>query len=321
MLECSKAIAAITKPIYSAVSFCACSAAYLLAAQTDQIFVTESSLTGSIGVIAQHMEMSGSDAEAGLKYTTIFAGARKNDGNPHEPLSKGAQDAIQADVDSVMDMFIASVAAGRALPEADMRATEAAIYRGVQAVEAGLADVMGTPGDALLALAGIISTTSSVAAATRLRKEVRMKSTQVADPKLAANTAPPEEEPDDAKKEEAKATKKKAEDPADPEKEAEEDEEETLTGAACQEIAILCSIAGKSSLIAGFLQKQTSLAKVREHLLNAKADETTVITAAIDPSIGAQPKGAINPNDPKENPLLADAYRRQAAAEKQKGAR
>lgn len=317
MFEAANAVAAFSKPIVASVNYCACSAAYLLASQADLIYVTESSITGSIGVIAQHMEMSGWDAAVGLRYTTIFAGARKNDGNPHEPLSEGAQAAIKADVDAVMDRFVAYVGRGRGLSEEAVRATEAGIFRGEVAIAAGIADQMGAPADAMNALVQQIPNTSSVAAATRLTKEVlRMKSTIPADPKLAASTAT-KEKPDVAKTEEAK----KADPSVKPKEEEEEPEvkEEQLSGAACQEIATLCSIAGEPVLAAEFIKKQVPVAKVREQLLARAVDREPKVESAIDPSIGAKP-ASININDPKQNSLLADAQRRAAAAQT-KGAR
>ena len=162
MFECARALAAVTKPMYAVVNYCACSAAYLLASQADLIFVTESSLAGSIGVIAQHMETSAWDAEAGIKYTTIFAGARKNDGNPREPLSEGARNAIQADVDDVMQKFVASVAQARGVPEESIRATEAGIFRGEHVITAGLADHFGSRQQAEEALENAVRSQSGL---------------------------------------------------------------------------------------------------------------------------------------------------------------
>lgn len=152
MFGCAKVLGGISKPVYAAVNHCACSAAYLLASQCSRIFVTEDSLVGSIGVIAQHMEMSGRDAEAGLKYTTLYAGARKNDGNPHEPLSDGARAAIQADIDDLMDRFVGLVSQARGISAAAVRGTEAALFRAERAIGAGLADQMGTPTEAAASL-------------------------------------------------------------------------------------------------------------------------------------------------------------------------
>lgn len=307
MFECAKSLAAAKKPVHAAVAFSACSAAYLLAAQSERIAVTESSLTGSIGVIAQHMEMSGWDTQAGLKYNTIFAGARKNDGNLHEPLSKDARAAIQADVDDVMDQFVSSVAAARGMAEADVRATEAGVFRGEKAIAAGLADAMGTPADALRTLVENIANPNKAAAAA---KENPMSG-------LTAKAAPVEEPkvPEEEKKTPPEEQAKKPEG----EKKPEGDGGEAGDRAAQYEtIAAMCEVAGKPELAAGFISKRASVADVRKALLDAKASGAAPIQSRIDPSVGASAKPPAALND---NPLLADAKNRRAAAEAKKGAR
>ena len=102
-----------------------------------------------MGVVAVHLDESGADAIAGLKWTLVHAGARKIDGNPHEPLSPRATAGIQADVDHLYDELVALVAANRGLSADAVRATEAAIYRGERAVTAGLADRIGTVAQAI----------------------------------------------------------------------------------------------------------------------------------------------------------------------------
>ena len=99
---------------------------------------------GSVGVVAVHIDESGADAMAGLNWTLIHAGARKTDGNPHEPLSPRARADMQADVDALYDELVAVVAANRGISTEAVRATEAAIYRGEKAVRAGLVDRVGT---------------------------------------------------------------------------------------------------------------------------------------------------------------------------------
>jgi len=78
--------AARIKPVWASVDDWALSAGYLLASATDRIWVTRTGGVGSVGIIAMHVDQSGWDAANGLRYTTIFAGDRKNDFNPHEPL-------------------------------------------------------------------------------------------------------------------------------------------------------------------------------------------------------------------------------------------
>jgi len=132
------------KPLWAVAFESALSAAYAIASAADRLYVTRTGEVGSIGVVAVHLDESGADAIAGLKWTLIHAGARKTDGNPHEPLSPRATAGIQADVDTLYTELVALVAGNRGLGAAAARATEAAIYRGEKAVKAGLADRVGT---------------------------------------------------------------------------------------------------------------------------------------------------------------------------------
>jgi len=141
------------KPIHAVANESALSAAYAIASVADSITVTQTGEVGSIGVVAVHVDESAADAKAGLAWTFVHAGERKVDGNPHAPLSSRARADIQADVDRLYARFVALVAAGRnVMPEA-IRATEAGISRGEQAVRAGLADRVGTLRQAVADLA------------------------------------------------------------------------------------------------------------------------------------------------------------------------
>ncbi len=137
------------KPLWAVASEAALSAAYAVASAADRVYVTRTGEVGSVGVVAVHLDESGADAMAGLKWTLIHAGACKTEGNPHQPLSPQASADIQADVDHLYDQLVAVVAGNRGLSIDAVRATEAAIYRGEKAVEAGLADRVGTVAQAI----------------------------------------------------------------------------------------------------------------------------------------------------------------------------
>ena len=64
------------------------------------------------------------------------------DGNPYQPLPDAVRDDIQREIDVLRFLFTETVAAGRAerLSQEAALATEAATYRGADAVAAGLAD-------------------------------------------------------------------------------------------------------------------------------------------------------------------------------------
>ena len=132
------------KPLWAVASEAALSAAYAIASAADRLYVTRTGEVGSIGVVAVHLDGSGADAMAGLKWTLIGAGARKTDGNPHEPLSPRATADIQTDVDHLYDDLVALVARNRKRGADAVRAGEAAIWRDERAIAAGFADGIGT---------------------------------------------------------------------------------------------------------------------------------------------------------------------------------
>ena len=130
------------KPIYAMINESALSAAYLIASAADKVFLPRTGFAGSIGTKAVHIDESAAEAEAGLKYTEIYSGDRKIDGTPHAPLTDEARAVYQKLVDQTHDLFIETVARNRGLKSADVRAQQAAIYTGKEAVAAGLADAV-----------------------------------------------------------------------------------------------------------------------------------------------------------------------------------
>ena len=131
---------AAIKPVWAVANDAAYSAAYAIAASAQRLFVTETGGVGSIGVIALHVDQSIKDANDGYRFTAITAGAHKNDYSPHEPLSDSAKTELQSEVDRLYAIFIEHVAAMRGLKLDAVRATEAGLYFGGNAVAQGLAD-------------------------------------------------------------------------------------------------------------------------------------------------------------------------------------
>ena len=128
------------KPIYAVLNEDALSAAYAIASAADKRYIARTGSAGSVGVVAMHIDQSGMDAQRGLVFTTIYAGARKADFSSHAPLSPGAMASAQEDVNDVYDIFVATIARNLNVTPAAVRATEAAIYQGKKAVKAGFAD-------------------------------------------------------------------------------------------------------------------------------------------------------------------------------------
>ncbi|WP_264686492.1 S49 family peptidase [Wolbachia endosymbiont (group B) of Rhopobota naevana] len=134
----------VKKRIIAIANDDAYSAAYAIASSAEKVFVSRTSGVGSVGVIASHIDQSGFDKKQGIKYTTIFAGSRKNDLNPHEPMTSESLESLQKEIDRLYEMFVQLIARNRGLSIEKIRSTEAGLYFGEKAVEIGLADGVTT---------------------------------------------------------------------------------------------------------------------------------------------------------------------------------
>lgn len=278
--------AAQAKPVWAVANDMAFSAAYALASAATRVFVARTGGVGSIGVIAMHVDQSAKDAKDGVRYTAVFAGERKNDLNPHEPISDAAHAVLQAEVDRVYELFVETVARHRGLDAEVVRATEAGLFFGPNAVAAGLADAVGGFDDALAQLTQSLSPLpTQVAPASQAgflrnhpmessmndRTDPAVLDRPLADP--AGNPPQP-----------TAATS-------------------AMSVADAVEIAQICTLAGRTHQIAGYLEAGASPAAVRSQLLAALAGDSPEITSHIAPD-AARP--------PASNPLI-DAAKRIAA--------
>jgi len=144
-----------TKPLTAYVNESAFSAAYAIASAADKIYLSRTAGVGSIGIIAIHADESERDKKAGVTYTAIYAGTRKNDLNPHAPLTKEAREVLQTRIDTTYDLFVKTVARNRGLSIKDITGTEAGTFFGDDAVTSGLADKVITQTELINYLGGI----------------------------------------------------------------------------------------------------------------------------------------------------------------------
>lgn len=146
--------AAKKKPIYGVADQYAMSGGYALLSQCAKVFIPQSGEVGSIGVVTSHVDMTAAAEKEGVKVTLVHAGARKVDLSPWKALSADARARLEGEVAQLYDQFLGVVSRGRgsALTVEAARATEATTFIGQAAVDAGLADEVGTKADALAAL-------------------------------------------------------------------------------------------------------------------------------------------------------------------------
>lgn len=137
---------AASKRTVAVVNGMAASAMYAIGSGATEIVTTETGISGSIGVVLLHADFSRQLDREGITPTLIHAGAHKVDGNPFEPLSDAVREDLQAEVDAFYASFLATVARGRGnrLTAAAARKTEARTFIGQAAVDAGIADRVGS---------------------------------------------------------------------------------------------------------------------------------------------------------------------------------
>ncbi len=314
------------KPVYAAANDIALSAAYAIASAASKVFVTRTGAVGSVGVFALHVDQSGFDKDFGAKYTYIFAGDKKVDANPHEPLSDRARSDIQDEIDREYGIFVDTVARNRKVDAKQIVATRAGLYWAENAVPM-LADEVGAFDDAMDAARQAVGSStrvfSSAAIAAISPKGGLMPDVmQPLAAKKEGEVEPEEKKSKKSKEEpEAKECDSKNDPPEEDEEEEEEDEEEAkskkegrkkaaaagvapiagepLKGVRAesdiQAIAALCKMAGKPEQAAEFLMKKNakgeymSVAEVSEALTAARVAESEkrMIHSHVNPNAGS----------------------------------
>ena len=191
VFDCADLIAraAEVKPTWAMVDDNCYSAAYLLASQCNRILTTRTGGCGSIGVIAVHMDQSKYDDKIGVKYTPVYAGSHKNDFSPHQAIKDGPLAWLTSEVERDYDLFCEYVSRGRGMGVDVIRATEAGLFVGEDAISAGLADGIATREEALSML---IEQTSKIggSAAKNPKRGVSMQQHEAAaeSPKRTADS-------------------------------------------------------------------------------------------------------------------------------------
>jgi len=128
----------------------AASGGYYVSANADRIYANPATVTGSIGVISMHENLSGLFGKLGVQTETIKSGKLKDMGSPMGPLSDEARQVIKGLVMQIYDQFVTAVAEGRKMkPEAVRRLADGRIYSGQQAKQIGLVDELGGMQEAL----------------------------------------------------------------------------------------------------------------------------------------------------------------------------
>jgi len=136
-----------TKPIVAFTDGMMASAAYWIGSAADRIFISgDTTQVGSIGVVATHTDISGAEAQRGVKTTEITAGKFKRIASQYGTLTPEGRAYIQEQVDAVYSAFVSDVAKFRGVDVETVleNMAEGRIFIGRAAIEAGLVDGVST---------------------------------------------------------------------------------------------------------------------------------------------------------------------------------
>ncbi|MEJ0010058.1 MAG: signal peptide peptidase SppA [Alphaproteobacteria bacterium] len=154
VLELQLRQVAAKKPVVIVMRTLCASACYMAALGGDEIFARDGTLTGSIGVLLQSVEISRLADKLGITPITIKSGKYKDVPSLTDPLTPDERAVVATVVMDAYDRFVGLIVDRRKLPEATVRRlADGRVYTGHQAVGLHLIDAIGGDDEALAWLA------------------------------------------------------------------------------------------------------------------------------------------------------------------------
>ncbi|WP_332634411.1 signal peptide peptidase SppA [Halalkalibacter flavus] len=138
------------KPIYVSMGSMAASGGYYIAAPADKIVASPQTITGSIGVIMESINVTELAENYGVKVNTIKSGPFKDIMSATREMTEEDRAILQSLIDESYDEFVRVIAEGRNMTESEVRTIgDGRIYSGNQALELDLIDELGTLDDTI----------------------------------------------------------------------------------------------------------------------------------------------------------------------------
>ena len=128
--------------VYAVVMDLAASGGYYVAQAADRIIVHPTSLTGSIGVIALKVNLSGLMEKVGVDFEVVKSGAHKDFLSPFRSLTKEERLIFQETIDTLHQRFVSTIEKNRKQLNRDEieKLADGRIYTSQQALDAKLID-------------------------------------------------------------------------------------------------------------------------------------------------------------------------------------
>jgi protease-4 len=141
---------ATNKPIVASAQDIAASGAYYVACSADKIVVQPTSVIGSIGVIFNTFDLSGTLDKVGARTNVIKSGPLKDMASPFKPMDDNERAVMQGMVNEYYARFKGIVKSNRKLDDTTLAAvSDGRVFTGLRAVELHLADQAGSLRDAI----------------------------------------------------------------------------------------------------------------------------------------------------------------------------
>ena len=142
--------AAATKTVIASMGKVAASGGYYVACAANKIVANPGTLTGSIGVLMEFLQVEELLKKIGVGLEVLKTGEFKDIGSPHRKLSEKDRELISSLMSDIQKQFVEAVARGRNLPIEKVREiADGRILSGAQSKEHGLVDELGNFQDAL----------------------------------------------------------------------------------------------------------------------------------------------------------------------------
>ncbi|MBF0465831.1 MAG: signal peptide peptidase SppA [Nitrospirae bacterium] len=128
----------------------AASGGYYISAPATKIIANQGTITGSIGVIMETLNISGLMSKVGVNSEVVKSGKFKDIASMYRGIGKEERAILQGVLDDTHSQFIEAVSEGRHMPIEKVREiADGRIFTGRQALALGLVDKLGTLQDAI----------------------------------------------------------------------------------------------------------------------------------------------------------------------------
>jgi protease-4 len=131
-------------PLYAVILDVGASGSYFIASAADKIYVNESSIVGSIGVLMNGFGFTGAMEKLGIERRLLTAGEHKGGLDPFTPLNDEDVSHIKRLLATIHENFINAVKSGRGDRLKDNPDLfSGRFWSGTESIELGLADALG----------------------------------------------------------------------------------------------------------------------------------------------------------------------------------